>query len=219
MNSHYSDRPLKLLRDFKAGSHQMGFDLSAEVETISSHEGLQAAFNVLSRAEVALGRRKPTLAVYDHAFHLIGGAQKYGLTLASALRDFFDITIIANKDIRLEDFGRWYGLDLAGCAVKVIKIPFFEDRGASFLDPAFVSTKVENPFHIVSRESGNTDVFVNNSMKQMVFPLSNISVLVCHFPERLPKGYFYADRYTYVVHNSRYTAEWIEREVGRGHVR
>ena len=211
MNSQDNDRSLKLIRDLKSGSWPAGSDLSLEIEKISSQEGLQAALNVLLRAEVVLGLRRPTLAVYDHAFHLIGGAQKYGLTLTSALRDFFDITIIANKDIRLEDFGRWYGLDLSGCAVKVIKIPFFEERGAAFLDPAFISTKVENPFHVVSRESGNYDVFVNNSMNEMVFPLSNISVLVCHFPERLPQSYFYADRYTYVVHNSRYTAEWIER--------
>jgi O-antigen biosynthesis protein len=211
MNSRDSDHSLKLIRDLKAGSRPVGLNLSMEIEKISSQEGLQAAFNVLLRAEVVLGLRRPTLAVYDQAIHLIGGAQKYGLTLASVLRDLFDITIISNKDIRLEDFGKWYGLDLSGCAVKIIKIPFFEDRGTSFLDPAFVSTKVENPFHLVSRESGNYDIFVNNSMNEMVFPLSNISVLVCHFPERLPKSYFYADRYTYVVHNSRYTAEWIER--------
>ena len=211
MNPQDNDHSLRLLRGLKSGSPRAASELPAEIDKISSQEGLQAAFNVLLRTEVALGLRRPTLAIYDHAFHLIGGAQKYGLTLASALRDLFDITIIANKDIRLEDFGRWYGLDLSGCAVKIIKVPFFEDRGASFLDPAFVSKKDENPFHIVSRESGNYDVFVNNSMNEMVFPLSNISVLVCHFPERVRKSYFYADRYSYVVYNSRYTAEWIER--------
>ncbi len=49
-------------------------------------------------------------------------------------------------------------------------------------------------------------------MNEMVYPLSNISVLICHFPERRPKSYFYADRYTNVVYNSRYTAEWIEKK-------
>ena len=211
MNSHGREPTNKFLRDLKARSQLPGFDIAAEIEKISSQAGLQAAFNVLLRAEVALGRRRPTLAVYDHAFHLIGGAQKYGLTLTAALKDLFDITIIANKDIRLEDFGRWYGLDLSGCALKIIKVPFFEDRGASFLDPAFVSKKVENPFQLVSRESGNYDIFVNNSMNEMVFPLSNVSVLVCHFPERRPQSYFYSDRYTHIVYNSRYTAEWIEK--------
>ena len=211
MDPHDNELSLNFIRNLGAGSRPAGYSLSAGLKKISSEEGLQAAFNVLLRSEVALGLRKPTLGIYDHAFHLIGGAQKYGLTLTSALRDLFDVTVISNKEIRLEDFRNWYGLDLSGCAVKVIKIPFYEERGASFLDPAFISREVENPFHVVSRESGNYDVFVNNSMNEMVFPLANVSVLICHFPERLPQSYFYSDHYTYVVHNSRYTAEWIKR--------
>lgn len=46
----------------------------------------------------------------------------------------------------------------------------------------------------------------------MVFPLANVSVLVCHFPERRPKSYFYADKYSSVVYNSKFTAEWIEKK-------
>lgn len=46
----------------------------------------------------------------------------------------------------------------------------------------------------------------------MVYPLSNISVLICHFPERRPKTYFYADQYTHIVYNSLYTAEWIKKK-------
>jgi len=49
-------------------------------------------------------------------------------------------------------------------------------------------------------------------MNEMVYPLSAQSVLICHFPERRPQSYFYADRYTHVVCNSRYTAEWIEKK-------
>jgi glycosyltransferase involved in cell wall biosynthesis len=206
-----NDLSLALIRDLRAGSRPADAPLSARIEEIIFQEGLQAAINVLLRSEAALGLRKPTLGIYDHAFHLIGGAQKYGLTLVSALRDLFDITIIANKEIRLGDFRNWYGLDLSGCAVQIIKIPFYEEKGASFLDPALVTMKIANPFHIVSRESGRYDVFVNNSMNEMVYPLANVSVLICHFPERLPQSYFYCDRYTRVVYNSRYTAEWIER--------
>jgi glycosyltransferase involved in cell wall biosynthesis len=51
-------------------------------------------------------------------------------------------------------------------------------------------------------------------MNEMVYPLSNISVLVCHFPERRPKTYFYADQYTYIMYNSLYTAEWIKKKWG-----
>jgi glycosyltransferase involved in cell wall biosynthesis len=186
--------------------------LSRAVKNISASQGLQAAYNYLLRAEVSWGLRKPSMAVYDHAFHFIGGAQKYGLTLISALQDQFDITIIANQNVRHKDFSDWYNLDVSKCGIKVIKLPFFEERRAFHIDPAFIGYDVKNPFHLVSLESGYYDIFVNNSMNEMVYPLSPISVLICHFPERRPKSYFYADRYTYVVYNSRYTAEWIEKK-------
>jgi len=186
-------------------------ELSREITQIAKQSGVQAAYNRLLQAEVALGLRKPSLAIYDHAFHIIGGAQKYGLTMGSALSDVFDVTILANKDIRLEQFEDWYGLDLSRCRVKVIRLPYYEERNAFHIDPAFITRDVVNPFHLVSRESGNYDVFVNNSMNEMVCPLSNISVLICHFPERRPKSYFYAHRYAITICNSRYTAEWIEK--------
>lgn len=187
-------------------------ELSEAVEDLSISQGIQAAYNYLLRAEVIFHLRKPSLAVYDHAFHFIGGAQKYGLTLIFALQDQFDITIIANQEVRHEDFFNWYNLDLSKCKIKVIKLPYFEERKAFHLDPAFISNDVKNPFHLISQESGHYDVFVNNSMNEMVYPLSNISVLICHFPERRPQSYFYADQYTYVICNSRYTAEWIEKK-------
>lgn len=185
-------------------------ELSREVEAIEKNAGLQAAYNCLMRTQAALGLRKPSLAIYDHAFQFIGGAQKYGLTLAAALLDVFEITILANKPVRLEDFRDWYGLDLTGCEVRVVRLPYYEEKSAVHLDPAFITRKMENPFHGVSRASGEYDVFVNNSMNEMVYPLSNISVLVCHFPERRRRSYFYADRYTYTITNSLYTAGWVE---------
>jgi glycosyltransferase involved in cell wall biosynthesis len=185
-------------------------DLSREVQAIAKDAGIQAAYNCVLRAQAALGFRKPSLAIYDHAFHMIGGAQKYGLTMVAALRDLFDITILTNKEVRLENFRDWYDIDLSGCAVKVIRLPFYEERSAFHIDPAFIMRKIANPFHLVSLETGNYDVFVNNSMNEMVYPLSNVSVLVCHFPERRPRSYFYADQYTFTITNSRYTAEWVE---------
>ena len=187
-------------------------ELSAEVERISSDLGLQAVYNLLMRAEVILGIRKPSLAIYDHSFHFIGGAQKYGLTLTSALQDLFDITILANKKVGYEDFESWYQLNLSKCDIKVIRLPYYEEKNIIHFDPAGISKEVENPFHLMSRESGNYDIFINNSMNEMVYPLSNISVLICHFPERRPKSYFYADQYNHVIYNSRYTAEWITKK-------
>ncbi|MDH4271252.1 MAG: hypothetical protein OEW18_04675, partial [Candidatus Aminicenantes bacterium] len=105
---------MKFIRGLRSGFPGALTEFTAEVERISIEGGIQAGLNYLARAEVVLGLRRPRLAVYDHAFHLIGGAQKYGLTLAVSLKDRFDITLIANKDIRLEDFRDWYNLDLSG---------------------------------------------------------------------------------------------------------
>jgi glycosyltransferase involved in cell wall biosynthesis len=51
-------------------------------------------------------------------------------------------------------------------------------------------------------------------MLEMVYPLSNISILICHFPERGRSRFFYVDRYTEIVFNSLYTAKWIEKRWG-----
>ncbi len=187
-------------------------ELSKEINRIANSEGIQSAYNSLLQAEVVLNLRKPRLAIYDHAFHFIGGAQKYGLSLISALQEQFEIGIIANKKVSHADFLRWYNLDLSKCEIKVIKLPYFEEKNVTQFDPSYITKDEENPFHPISRESGNYDIFVNNSMNEMVFPLSNISVLVCHFPERRPKTYFYADRYTHIVYNSLFTAQWIMRK-------
>ncbi len=187
-------------------------ELKKEIRKISSERGIQAAYNYLLRAEVMLGIRKPKIAIYDHAFHFIGGAQKYGLSLISVLQNQFDVWILANKEVSQQDFLRWYDLDLSKCAIKVIKLPFYEEKKVEHLDPARVSKESGNPFHLISKESGNYDIFINNSMNEMVYPLSNISIIICHFPERRPKTYFYADQYTSVISNSRYTSEWIQKK-------
>lgn len=181
-------------------------------KTVASYSGLQTAFNLLSRIEIMLGYRKPSIGIYDHTFHLIGGGQKYGCTLAYALQDEFDITLIASREVTHQELRDWYGLDLAPCKIKIVELPFFEEQNFREIDPLAVTRRVENPFDWISRESGNYDIFVNNSMLEKVYPLSNVSVIICHFPERRRSSYFYADKYTYVVHNSLYTAEWIRKK-------
>jgi glycosyltransferase involved in cell wall biosynthesis len=203
---------LRLLKNLKLNSKSAIPKISKEINAISIKQGIQPAYNHLLRAEVALNLRKPSVAIYDHAFHFIGGAQKYGLTIASALQEQFDVTLIANHKVSHKDFLSWYHLDLSKCRIKVIKLPYFEERQALHLDPALIPQEAKNPFHLISRESGHYDIFVNNSMNEMVYPLSSISVLICHFPERRPKTYFYADQYTYVISNSHYTAEWIKNK-------
>lgn len=182
------------------------------IDKIATGEGLQAAYNVLLRAGVILELRKPSLAIYDHCGHIIGGGQKYGFTAAHALQDSFEVTIILNKIITHQDILDWYHLDLAKCQLKIIPIPFFDPLDPVHLDPGRISRRTGNPFHIISKESGNYDFFINNSMNEKVYPLANVSALICHFPERRPKDYFYADRYTYIIYNSKYTAHWIEQK-------
>jgi glycosyltransferase involved in cell wall biosynthesis len=182
------------------------------IKIVSEYAGVQASYNLLSRIEVMFHFRKPSIGIYDHTFHIIGGGQKYGCTIAYALQDEFNVTLIANRNVTHQDFKSWYNLDLDQCKIKVLNLPFFEEKGVHEIDPLAVSMRDENPFHLISRESGNYDIFINNSMLEMVYPLSVVSVLTCHFPERRRSSYFYADRYTYVVNNSEYTAEWIRKK-------
>lgn len=182
------------------------------INKIAAAKGIQAAYNTLMRIQAASEVRKPTMAIYDNTFHIIGGGQKYGFTIAHALQHLFDITLILNKKISHQDILDWYHLDLSACTLKIIDIPFFKQFDPVHLDPAHVNRRTENPFHIISKESGNYDFFINNSMNEKVYPLANISALICHFPERRPKDYFYADRYTYIIYNSKYTAYWIEQK-------
>jgi len=187
--------------------------LKEKIELIRQARGLQTALNVLSRLEVALDFRKPTLGLYDNALHFIGGAQKYGCTLAHALQDVFEITLIANSDVSREQLESWYGLDLAHCSIKVVRIPYFEEREKQrgVFDAGLADLRAENPFHSISLESGKYDVFVNNCMLEMVYPLAPISEMVVHFPEREISRFFHGNRYTHIIHNSRYTATWISK--------
>lgn len=186
--------------------------MPALVKLVSDFSGVQTAFNLLSQLEIMFRWRKPRIGLYDHTLHLIGGGQKYGCTLANALQKDFDITLIVNKEVTLEDLKNWYELDLMNCRIKVIPLPFFERKEFREIDPEAVNQRTENPFNCISLESGNYDIFINNSMLEKVYPLSPVSVLICHFPERRRSSYFYADKYTYIVYNSRYTAQWIKKK-------
>lgn len=195
-----------------AGSPLSPAAIARDAAALARRSGPQAAYNLLLRSEVAAGWRKPSLALYDHNLHLIGGGQKYGCTMAQALQDDFDITLITHRQVAAPDLMAWYNLDLSRCRIRVMPLDFF--AADEPINPDRVSTRGENPFFAVSRESGNYDFFVNNSMLEMVFPLANVSLFVCHFPER-PKGpYFYADRYAHLIYNSRYTAGWIKKKWG-----
>ena len=69
-----ADNPPKELLEFKK-----------EIYKIAEKSGIQKAFNTILRTEAALKIRKPSIAIYDHTFHIIGGGQKYGLTIANEI--------------------------------------------------------------------------------------------------------------------------------------
>jgi len=186
------------------------------MDELARRKSVQSAWNALSFLEVALRLRRPRVGIYDHAFHYIGGAQKYGLTIAGTLQDDFEITLLANKPVGLADLQAWYDLDLSRCRLEIVPLPYFEEKGRhpQIIDAGELNTSGPNPFHAVSRESGRYDIFVNNGMLEMVYPLANTSLFICHFPEREKSRLFYVDRYTEIVHNSLYTARWIERRWG-----
>jgi len=147
-----------------------------------------------------LGLRRPRIAIYDHTWPFIGGAQKYGATIAEALRDVGEITLIGNRPFSTEQLSAWYRLDLEDCSTRLIPLPFFEKMGGDLIDPAeIISRAMANPFHAVSRASLGYDLFINNSMLEMVLPLAAHSLFITHFPERRPRSYFYVDRYDRVV--------------------
>ncbi len=187
-------------------------DLPKVIDLIKREKGVQFAVNFLNRLEVKSGERKPSVGLYDHAMHFIGGAQKYGCTIASALQDSFDVTLIVNKPVTMQTLEQWYNLDLSLCKIEVVPIPFYEQGGRSkeLIDPAEVNMKGENPFHVISKLSGDFDIFINNSMLEMVYPLANLSVFICHFPERERSRFFHVDKYTEIIFNSLYTSRWIE---------
>ena len=188
-------------------------ELTRLVDRLRAARGWQAAYNLVQRAECALGTRRPRLALYDHALHLVGGGQKYGILLAAALRDRCDVTLIANRPITTNELAGWYGTDLAGVAVEIVELPRIDGERAQ-PDPTLAVPGEPNPFTPVSEASGRFDMFVNNSMNERVRPRANIAAAVCHFPERRPAGEFYMDHYKPLLYNSEYTAQWIRRRWG-----
>ena len=172
------------------------------------------AVNFFSQLEVVLGLRKIRIGIYDHAFHLAGGGQRYAATLAEILQDEYDITFIANKDITLDQYREWFGLDLSRCKLKIVKIPFFEKVGGHHIDEGFVINRETNPFDIIGQESLNYDIFINANMLTKVKPLSAVAIFICHFPDRDKERFFSVDKYDYLLTNSNYGSFWVRQRWG-----
>ncbi|MHB8117574.1 MAG: glycosyltransferase [Methanothrix sp.] len=176
--------------------------------------GPQKAFNFFSQLEVVLGLRRIRVGIYDHAFHFAGGGQRYVAELAQILQDRYDVTYIANKEVSLEKYLEWFDIDLSKCKLKIIKIPFYEERGRDYIEESMVIHQIINPFEVIEEESIHYDIFINANMLGKVKPLSNLSVFICHFPDRDKERFFCVDKYDYIITNSDYTTYWLNRKWG-----
>lgn len=181
-------------------------------ELLAGKGQVRALDEVLKRLQVGLGHRRPSIGIYDHALHVVGGGQKYMAMIAAVLQDDFEVTFLAHEPVDLSQLGAWYGLDLSRCRFRLIPMPFY--RGRSWIDSALVTSDVENPFDAVARASADYDVFVNANMLEKVRPLAPLSVFFCHFPDVLPRAYFAAHAYTVLVASSEYGRNWVRRRWG-----
>ncbi|MDG1942947.1 MAG: glycosyltransferase [Halioglobus sp.] len=170
-----------------------------------------SANNFFSQLEIILGLRKIRVGIYDHAGHFAGGGQRYVAEMAAIMQDRYDVTYIFNKDVALQDYKEWFDLDLSKCSMKVIGIPFFDERDRFTADEGMVLSEKHNVFDGISRESLNYDIFINANMLGKVNPLSLQSIFVCHFPDQEKSRFFQVNKYDFLMINGDYTGEWVQK--------
>ena len=194
---HDTDVVLEVLRELK--------------KSLPVFLGAVSAYNFFSQLEVVLGLRRIKVGIYDHAGHFAGGGQRYVAEMAAIMQDRYDVTYIFNKDVSLADYKEWFDLDLSQCSMKVIGIPFFDQRDRYTADEGMVLAEKNNVFDGISRESLNYDIFVNANMLGKVNPLSAQSIFVCHFPDQEKSRFFQVDKYDCLMINGDYTGEWVRK--------
>src|SRR3989442_639391 len=87
-----------------SGRQRFGYALGGMMDQIRNLPGPErdrALDGFLQRLQVILGHRRMSVGIYDHAFHVVGGGQKYVATLAAALQDTFDVTYLVHRGIDL----------------------------------------------------------------------------------------------------------------------
>ena len=176
--------------------------------------GEVSTHNFFSQLEVILGLRKIRVGIYDHAGHFAGGGQRYVAEMAAIMQDRYQVTCIANKDMSLASYREWFGIDLSRCSLKVIKIPFFEERYCFVPDEGMVLGESCNVFDIIAEESLSYDIFINANMLGKVNPLSPVSVFVCHFPDKERTRFFQVDKYDFLVTSGDYGSRWLKKRWG-----
>lgn len=165
--------------------------------------------NMLNEIELGLDLRKPTVCLYDHALHFIGGGQKYGCTIAECLQETYDVTLLSNKPVTRSKLEKWYDLDLKKCTVQTI--PLSINKKDSIINPSLANTMKKNPFSVVEDEVLQHDIAINVNMVPHVNALALKNIFICHFPDSPRANFFYPPNYETVVTNSRYTTTWLKK--------
>ncbi len=176
--------------------------------------GPRKTYSFFSQLQLALGLRKLSICIYDHAFNFAGGGQRYAAKMAEMLQDRYDITYICNNEVSLDKYREWFDIDLSRCKLKIIKIPFYEATNSTYIDEGLALGEDYNPFDIIGKESIHYDVFINANMLSKVKPQSKYSIFFCHFPNRDIERFFSVDKYDCIVTNSDYGTFWLEQKWG-----
>ncbi|MBA4336714.1 glycosyl transferase family 2 [bacterium] len=166
--------------------------------------------NMINEIEIFLRLRKPTVCLYDHALHFIGGGQKYGCTIAESLRKDYDVTFVCNKPVTVKQLEKWYDLNLDGCSLKKIELPI--NKKDSLINPSLANSNSRNPFAPVEDEVLQHDIFINVNMVPHVNALALKNIFICHFPDSPRANFFYVQNYKSIVTNSKYTTGWLEKK-------
>lgn len=166
--------------------------------------------NMLNEIELFLNLRKPTVCLYDHALHFIGGGQKYGCTIPESLQKDYDVKFICNKPVTIKDLEKWYDLDLSACTLEKIELPI--NKKDDLINPSLANISTKNPFSKVEDEVLQHDIFINVNMVPHVNALALKNIFICHFPDSPKANYFYPGNYDSIVTNSKYTTGWLEKK-------
>lgn len=166
--------------------------------------------NMLNEIELFLSLRKPSVCIYDHALHFIGGGQKYGCTIAESLQKDYDVKFICNKPVTLSQLEKWYDLDLSGCTLEKIELSI--NKKDALINPSLANISAKNPFSIIEDEVLQHDIFINVNMVSHVNALALKNIFICHFPDSLKANYFYPQNYDSIVTNSKYTTGWLKKK-------
>ena len=182
-------------------------DIIKEIADIYPLDKVQ---NILNYIELYFDLRKPKICLYDHAMQFIGGGQKYGLTIAEAVQNDMDVTLITNKHVTIKDLESWYNLKLNKCSLKII--PLEINKNDKLINPSQAEHSPKNPFAPVEDEVLNHDIFINVNMVPHVNALALKNIFICHFPDGIKDNFFYPDKYQMLVANSKYTHGWIQKK-------